>query len=110
MITRSLGIDPLTGLETIHHFDEVTHVTTIEHRQDVQCVIDKNKALHNTDYQRSGIKREWVHAATIPEIIQIKWKKEHGIEDVYAEEYWPKIKALLNSPDYRYLKTGNMKI
>lgn len=110
MISRSLGKDPLTGLETIHHFDEATHQMHIEHKQDVQPIIELNKNLHNTSHQRDGIKKDWVHAAIIPEIVQIKWKKEYGIHDIYSEEFWPKIRALLNSPDYKYLKTGNMKL
>jgi len=110
MITRSLGIDPITGLETIHHFDEATEYTHIEHRQDTRSIVDFNKMLHNTSHQHDGVKKDWVHAAIIPEIIQIKWMKEHGIKDIYAEEYWPKVKALLNSTDYKYLKTGSMKL
>ena len=110
MITRSLGKDELTGLETIHHFDESTGETHIEYRQDITAVIDLNKALHNTSHQKDGIKEGWMHAAIIPEIIQIQWRREYGIKDVYADEFWPKIKRLLNSPDYKYLKTGNLKI
>jgi len=110
MITRSLGKDPLTGLETIHHYDEVNDITHIEHKQDVQAGIDAMKALHNTDTQAKGCKEGWMHGAWIPDIVQIKWMKEEGIKDIYAEEYWPKIKRLLNSPYYRYLKSGAMKL
>ena len=110
MITRSLGIDTISGLETIHHYDEKTDITYIEHKQDITAVINANKALHNTSRQRDGVKKSWVHAAIIPQIIQIKWMKEHGIKDIYSEEYWPKVRSLLNSPDYRYLKTGSMKV
>lgn len=110
MITRSLGVDPLTGLETIHHYDEVTGETHIEHKQDVTPIIDRNKALHNTDYQRAGIKNEWMHAAIIPEVVQIQWRKKYGIKDIYSEEHWPLIRRLLNSPEYRYLKTGSCKL
>lgn len=105
---RSLGKE--LGVETIFHHDAATDVSTIEHKQDVSALVDKNKALHNTSYQRDGIKQEWVHAASIPEIVQIKWMREHGIKDIYSEEYWPLIKRLLNSPEYRYLKTGTMKV
>jgi hypothetical protein len=110
MITRSLGIDPISGLETIHHYDELTDFTHIEYKQDIQPIIDMNKALHNTSKQHDGVKDAWVHAAIIPQIVQIQWMKDHGIKDVYSEEYWPKVKRLLNSPDYRYLKTGPMKL
>ena len=110
MITRSLGKDHLTGLETIHHFDEATGETHIEHRQDITGVIDRNKYLHNTSHQKDGIKESWMHAAVIPEIVQIQWRKEYGIKNICDDEYWPKIKRLLNSPEYKYLKTGNLKI
>ena len=110
MITKSLGIDELTGLETIHHYDPMTDMTHIEYRQDLQCLVDMNKNLHNTDYQKKGIKKSWMHAATIPPVIQIKWMKEYGIKDIYDPEYLPLVKRLLNSPDYRYLKTGALKI
>lgn len=110
MITRSLGKDSLTGLETIHHYDEITGETHIEYKQDITAQIEINKALHNTDYQKKGIKDDWMHAAHIPDIIQIQWMKKYGITDIYSEEYWPQIKRLLNSPEYRYLKTGNAKI
>ena len=110
MITRSLGIDELTGLETIHHYDELTDVTHIEHRQDCRAGIEIMKSLHNTDLQQKGCKDGWMHAAWIPDVIQIKWMKEEGIKNIYDEEYWPKIQRLLNSPDYRYLKSGMMKL
>lgn len=110
MISRSLGKDSLTGLETIHHYDEATGETHIEHRQDVEALINLNKAWHNTDHQKKGVKESWMHAAVIPEIVQIQWAKEHGITDITSEEHWPKVRRLLNSPEYKYLKTGTMKL
>src|SRR5210317_1987629 len=110
MITRSLGKDALTGLETIHHYDESTGETHIEHKQDITSVIELNKNLHNTSYQKDGVKESWMRAAIIPEIVQIQWRKEYGIKDIADDEYWPKVRRLLNSPDYKYLKTGTMKI
>lgn len=110
MITRSLGKDELTGLETIHHYDEVTGETHIEYKQDIQGIIDLNKKLHNTDIQEKGIKKDFMLAARIPEIVQIQWMHKYGIKDIYSEEYWPKIRKLLNSPEYKYLRVGNKKI
>ncbi len=110
MITRSLGKDSLTGLETIHHYDETTGETHIEHKQDISAQIELNKALHNTDYQKKGIKEEWMHAAHIPDIIQIQWMRKYGIKDIHSPEYWPLVRKLLNSADYKYLKTGTARI
>lgn len=110
MRTRSLGVDPLTGLETIHHYDQVTGETHIEHKQDISAILNRNKALQNTDHQKMGIKNEWMHAATIPEVVQIQWMHKYGIKDIYSEESWPIIKKLLNSSEYKYLRVGNAKL
>ena len=109
MIKRDLAYDPLTGLKTIHHFDEQTGETHLQYVQDVEALIDRNKALHNTEHQKKGIKNSWMHAATIPDIVQLQWKKKYGV-DIYNQDHWPKIKKLLNSPEYRYLKTGTCKL
>ena len=109
MISKDLSYDSFTGIKTIHHYDEMTGKTHLEYVQDVEGLVDKNKALHNTEHQKIGIKNSWMHAATIPDIVQLQWKKKYNI-DIYSEEDWPRIRKLLNSPDYRYLKTGNCKI
>ena len=110
LITRSLGKDELTGLETIHHYDDVTGETHISYKQDIQAQIDLNKARHNTDYQKKGIKEEWMHAAHIPDIIQIQWMHKYGITDIHSEEHWPLVRKLLNSAEWKYLKTGTARI
>jgi hypothetical protein len=105
---RLLDKDYLTGVSTYHHYDPATDLTTIETMQDVQPFIERNKALHNTSYQRDGIKDEWMHVATIPVLVQMKWKQEYNI-DIYDPADYKRIQKLLNDPDYRYLKTGTCK-
>lgn len=109
MVSRSLGFDPITGVETIHHFDEVTEVTTIEHRQDAEPIIELNKALQGTDHQRKGLKKGFMHLATIPPVVQMKWAKEYGVKDVYDPEFMPIILKLLKQPEYRYLNVGQLR-
>ena len=109
MQKRSLGIDPHTGVETFHYYDPVTDVTHIESVQDITPIIELNKRLHNTDYQRKGIKEEWMHAAIIPVVIQERWLRKFGV-DIFDPDHWPAFKRLLNDPEYKYLKTGNCKV
>ena len=109
MISRTLGIDEITGVETIHHYDELTQITHIEHRQDVEPIIERNKALQNTDHQRIGLKADFMHVATIPATIQMKWAKEHGITDIYSREFMPIIVRLLKDPEYRHLNVGSLR-
>jgi len=42
--------------------------------------------------------------ASIPLIIVEKWKRDHGI-DMMNKDHWPKIKQLLNSNEYKFLRT-----
>ena len=109
MKSKVLDYDELTGIETIHHYDEVTGKTYIEYIQDVQTVVDRNKELAKTDYQKHGAKNEFMHAATIPPVVELQWRQKYGIKDIYSEEYWPKIKRLLNN-EYKYLKVGDYKL
>lgn len=102
---RLLDYDPLTGITQYHHYDELTKVSTIETIQDMEPFIEMAKDLQNdSEYSKKGMKNEWWHAATIPVLIQEQWMKE-GI-DLYNKDHWPKVKAKLNSPDWRYLRTS----
>jgi hypothetical protein len=103
-----MDADPLTGVSTHHHYDPVTKVTTIRESQDIEPHINMNKALHNTSYQRDGIKNDMMHAAHIPDGIILEWMKE-GI-NVYNPDHMPRILRKLNDPEYKYLKTGNAKL
>ena len=42
--------------------------------------------------------------ASIPLIIIEKWKRELGV-DIMNKDHMPKVKQLLNDPQYRYLRT-----
>jgi hypothetical protein len=102
---RLLDYDPFTGVTQYFHYDDMSGDWGIESVQDVEPIIDTNKAMQNDDnYSRDGIKNEFWHVARIPVTIQEKWLREDGI-DIYNKDHWPKVKRKLNDPDYRYLKT-----
>lgn len=105
-----IDIDPLTRTETWHYYDALTDETYIEEVQDVQPYLERNKRLANdADYRANGIKESWWHAASIPNAIITKWLREFGV-DVYNRDHWPRVKRLLNDPDYRYLRTGTGRL
>lgn len=109
MITRSLGIDMLTGVQTLHHHDESTNITTFEHKQDAGPIIERNKALQNTDHQRKGLKSGFMHLATIPDPFLLVWAKEIGTRDLYGSEMAEYIAKKLKLPEYRYLNVGSLR-
>lgn len=110
MDKRLFDYDPVLGITTYHYYDPITDTSYLEEVQEVGGQLDQNKALYNDeDFKRRGIKNEMMHAAHIPNIVIMKWKRELGI-DLYNKEHMPKVKALLNSSEYRYLRTTNARL
>ena len=73
--------------------------------QDVSPIIERNKIMQNqSDGYISGAK-EWRHAAHIPNTVITKWENELGVQ-VFNPEHWPAVKRLLNSNEYRHLRTA----
>jgi hypothetical protein len=95
--------DPLTGQECWAHIDGDD--VRIQHVQNLTSLIERNKALQNDEqYSADGIKNDWWHYANIPNILILKWKQELGI-DVFNKDHSKAMFSLLNSPEYKYLKT-----
>lgn len=101
------GHDPINGITEYFHYDPMTKEVHIESVQDVEPVLDMNKNMANDEqYSKDGIKDGAWHYASIPTVIQLKWLNEYGSQD------WPMrpgneklLFRLLNSPEWRYLKT-----
>ena len=109
MSRRLLDYDPFTGITTYFHFDESTKQTILEQVQDVTPALDANKKLQNdASYSKDGIKSGWWHYAYIPPIVIEKWIAEKGV-NVFKKEDEAAVYALLNHPDYAYLKTTTGK-
>lgn len=105
MTKRIVDYDPLSGITTTFEYDHLTDTTYIGREQDVSFILDNNKVLQNSeDYTKHGIKNEWWHYATIPNIVIEKWRNELGV-DVFNKNHEKKVYSLLNQPEYRYLKT-----
>jgi hypothetical protein len=106
---RLLDHDETTGVTEVFHYDHVTGDAFIETLQDVDGILDGNKALQNSDdYTKHGMKNDMLHFASIPIVVQMRWLAEYGSES------WPMrpgneklLFRLLNSPEWRYLKTTN---
>lgn len=114
MNKRVLDYDPLTRTTTYHAYDDATKTTWIEEVQDVEPYIERNKrtqahdvggAMGMNDYFRQGVKNGWAHVATIPNGVIHKWLVEKGV-NLYNKDHWPKVRKLLNDPDWRYVRTG----
>lgn len=77
----------------------------IVHREaDVEPLLEANKALYTSGDGYSP-SRELRRAASIPNAIIEKWRNELGV-DVLNPDHWPKVRQLLNSSEYLYLRTA----
>ena len=99
--------DPITGEECYAHFDDEGNVR-IEHlasMEDVKRILEWNKEKAKDDEAtRRGMKEDWWHYARIPNIVALKWMNEHGV-NIYDRNHQKAMFRLLNSPEYRFLKT-----
>ena len=84
------------------HLDPDGDRLTVEHAQDVEAILDRNKALQSQP-QRSDWGR---HIATIPNVVLIKWMNEDGVNvlGMSSEEFGAFIRRKLDDPDWRHLR------
>jgi len=94
------------GHNQIFHYHNPTGEFAIENIEDIQPLLDSNKKLQNEDH---SIRDEFRLSARIPMTVVYEWKRLFGV-DVYKKDHAQAVKKLLNSPDYRYLKTTNRRI
>ena len=115
---RLLDYDADTGIQTWHDYDHHTKETVIAEVQDVAPVLEANKAARNqgnggakglNEVAQRGIKNNWWHAASVPNSVILKWKKELGV-DIYNQDHLPAVKKLLNDRDWAYLRTGTGRV
>jgi len=84
------------------HFHSADGTSAIQHRsEDLTKLLDQNKRLQQEDHH---IKDELRLSARIPVTIYYEWKNKFGV-NLYDKNHAPAVRKLLNSIDYRYLKT-----
>ena len=103
MSKRLLDYDPITGVSCFWNCDGESVVLT--HEQEVSHILDANKrAAADQDKTKRGIKQDWWKYATVPAVVEIEWLQKHGVS-LGNPEHKARVFKLLNSPEYRYLKT-----
>ena len=102
-----LDVDEFSGLTEVFH-PGGDGKWGIESIQDVEPILDANKALCNANDGYSP-SRELRRAASIPNIVILKWKTDHGV-DIHDPQHWQAVKRLLNSSEYAYLRTAPGKL
>ena len=103
--TTHFSSDP--GLETKFH-DLGDQKYALEYSADCEAVIAHTQNLANS-HDGYSPSRELRHVATIPAIIQLRWRELYGIE-VWNRNHWPGVKRLLNDPDWRWLRSSDGRL
>lgn len=104
MTRRFLDHDGLNDQTEFFHYDEGKDTVTIETVADVEPVIENNKRLQN-DGDGFFPGRNGRRIATIPDNVVLLWMTKYGV-NVYDKNHQPAVKRLLNSSDWRYLRTS----
>jgi hypothetical protein len=102
-----MEVCPMTGVETRYFYDEQTDGIIVERWQDVEPILDLNKAnkSERPDFKHTD---NW-HAASIPGVVLEKWKNEDGL-DFFNQNHLDGIAKRLNDSEFRDLRTGDFKL
>lgn len=101
MALRSLGKDA-DGVEQFIGVDDDKIVLRTTY--DNQAVIDQNKRMEGM-----GMGKELRLAASIPPGVQFEWLAKHGVR-FWDPNHRERVRQLLNSSDYRYLRINHFII
>ena len=93
---------------TWHSYDSQTDETVISYSADSQPVLERNKEMAKMDdFSKHGIKQDFWMYASIPVEVQLDWLINRGV-DIHNRDHSKKMFELVNSPEYRYLKTTSL--
>lgn len=90
-------------MRTRLHYEAGGDALIVQRTQDVQPILDANRAAFNAAPEHGRFKGEMHRMASIPNIVIEQWLKE-GI-NLYDKHDWPAVRRKLNSPEYAYLRT-----
>lgn len=109
MQPRLFSENPITGIRRIFHYDESNDTFTIETQQDVQGVLERNKAVLNAQNAKAARKfdpkQDFHHIASIPLPVYFDLKKKGivGEDGTIADD--KRFRQWLNDPENRFFRT-----
>ena len=101
-----LDYDPTTGVRkwiaADQHEEDAVLIKTDFNPLHTKAILDANKAAQNEGFDRRS---EMWHAASIPAVVQYEWWHRYRINTWSPnEDDQKRMKALLNSSEWAYLK------
>lgn len=99
---------PETGMRVIFE-DADDGGCMLHYEQDTAPIIELNKQKQLAGREYYAADPDMWKVASIPVIVQMKWLTEYGV-DVMNPDHHKAVDRLLNSSDWRYLKTADIII
>lgn len=107
MSMRLFKRDPQRGMDI--WWEDTKDGFVLHYKQDAEPIIELNKKKQSAGREYYAQDPDLWRVASIPIGIQYEWLIRHGV-DVHNDEHWPRVRKLLNDPDYRYLKTAQVYV
>lgn len=98
-----LDYDPINGVSC--YFNSQGGEVVFTHEQDISRILSDNREEANDEEKtKQGIKNDWWKYASVPTVVEVEWLQKYGVS-LDNPDHKKKVFSLLNSPEYRYLKT-----
>ena len=95
-------IDAESGVKTLFDYDPIRDQVFLTYEQDVTGFLDRMQAVRNNpELSDKGIKEDWWHYASIPEVVEIELMKK-GLY-LHNKDHMKAILKEINA-NYPYLK------
>lgn len=82
---------------------------SLEYTQDVEPILESNKTKHNAGRDYYAADKDMWKVASVPVTVQYEWIRRYGV-DPLAQGNEDLLRRLLNSNEWRYLKTAQVTI
>ena len=110
--TKVLLHRPEAGVTTYFHShgDGRATIETVQH--DVSPILEWNK-FQASEIGKNTRGRDMFKIASVPPGVQLLWIERHGVDPtspLTSEENWPIVQRLLNSNEWRYLRTSEVHL
>ena len=103
--------NPFKEAYETYYWDEASQKMTIKNTFNIGDILENNKRQQNASLDSRYGKQMMHHVAEIPNVFIAKFLKEHNL-DVFSQDPQDqrKLRRLLESPEYRFLKTTVKKL
>lgn len=99
----------VTGSGLTTTLEETDNGFLVHHEQDAEPILDLNHAKRSMGRAYYAEDPDMHRVASVPLGVAYQWLAKYGVE-AWNPDHMPRIKKLLNDPEWRYLKTAEVII